>query len=54
MDAWRTSCPRLPVWEVANERGLQERQRQHRGPSLVALTEAGAAYLREHGQRLPA
>ena len=22
MDAWRTSCPRLPVWEDANERGL--------------------------------
>jgi hypothetical protein len=22
MDAWRTSCPRLPVWEEANVRGL--------------------------------
>ena len=22
MDAWRTSCPRLPVWEDANDRGL--------------------------------
>ena len=22
MDAWRTSCPKLPVWEDANERGL--------------------------------
>jgi len=22
MDAWRTSCPRLPVWEEANDRGL--------------------------------
>ena len=22
MDAWRTSCPRLPVWEDATERGL--------------------------------
>jgi hypothetical protein len=22
MDAWRTSCPRLTVWEDANERGL--------------------------------
>jgi hypothetical protein len=21
MDAWRTSCPRLPVWEDANDRG---------------------------------
>ncbi len=22
MDAWRTSCPRLPVWEDANDHGL--------------------------------
>ena len=22
LDAWRTSCPRLPVWEEANDRGL--------------------------------
>ncbi len=22
MDAWRTSCPRLPVWEEATDRGL--------------------------------
>jgi D-3-phosphoglycerate dehydrogenase len=22
MEAWRTSCPRLPVWEEANDRGL--------------------------------
>ena len=21
LEAWRTSCPRLPVWEEANERG---------------------------------
>jgi D-3-phosphoglycerate dehydrogenase len=22
MGAWRTSCPRLPIWEEANDRGL--------------------------------
>ena len=22
LDAWRTSCPRLPVWETAEERGF--------------------------------
>jgi hypothetical protein len=27
MDAWRTSCPRLPVWEEANDRGLVTRER---------------------------
>ncbi|MBL8805374.1 MAG: hypothetical protein JNN22_00905 [Rhodospirillales bacterium] len=25
MAAWRTSCPRLPVWEEAVERGFVER-----------------------------
>ena len=22
LEAWRTSCPRLPVWEEANDRGF--------------------------------
>jgi hypothetical protein len=22
LEAWRTSCPRLPVWETAEERGF--------------------------------
>ena len=26
MEAWRTSCPRLPVWEEANDRGLVARE----------------------------
>ena len=25
MEAWRTSCPGLPVWDAASERGLVER-----------------------------
>jgi len=40
MDAWRTSCPRLPVWEDAVEAGLVRCDH-----NLVALTEAGAAWL---------
>ncbi|MBT8484006.1 MAG: hypothetical protein HKO59_07820 [Phycisphaerales bacterium] len=45
MDAWRTSCPRLPVWEEANERGFI---RQHRAPDgrVVSVTESGLAHLR--------
>ena len=27
MEAWRTSCPRLPVWEEANDRGFLTRSR---------------------------
>jgi len=26
MDVWRTSCPRLPVWEEANARGYIVRE----------------------------
>lgn len=36
MDAWRTSCPRLPVWEDAVDLGLVEREE-----GFVVLTEAG-------------
>jgi len=36
MDAWRTSCPRLPIWEDALDLGLVEREH-----GFVVLTEAG-------------
>ena len=48
MEAWRTSCPRLPVWEEANTRGLVERV-QENGCAMVRLTDSGRALLgREH------
>ncbi len=47
MSAWRTSCPRLPVWEDANDRGLIEID----GKSIVRATEAGRALLRERRSR---
>jgi D-3-phosphoglycerate dehydrogenase len=40
MDAWRTSCPRLPVWEEANARGYLESGRRD-GVQVVVLTDAG-------------
>ena len=46
MDAWRTSCPRLPVWEDANDRGLV-RVENRDGQSCVRLTRAGFDLLRE-------
>ena len=46
MDAWRTSCPKLPVWEDANDRGLIA-QHQLNGRSVVRITPAGRALL-EH------
>jgi hypothetical protein len=44
MDAWRTSCPRLTVWEDALDAGLVERRNEGGGP-VIALTAAGAALI---------
>jgi len=44
MEAWRTSCPRLPVWEEANARGLVVRAHTN-GAATVRLTEEGRALL---------
>jgi hypothetical protein len=44
MEAWRTSCPRLPVWEEANARGLVTRARQD-GQAIVRITPAGRRFL---------
>jgi hypothetical protein len=44
MDAWRTSCPKLPVREEANDRGLVERDVVG-GRTVVRVTAAGRALL---------
>jgi hypothetical protein len=46
MDAWRTSCPRLQVWEDASGRGLVETTSVN-GVRLVRVTPAGLALLNE-------
>jgi D-3-phosphoglycerate dehydrogenase len=45
IDAWRTSCPRLPVWEEANERGFVGRRRHETRGMLVAVTARGREFL---------
>ena len=45
LEAWRTSCPRLPVWEEANARGLIDRRHEPGRPALVAVSPAGLALL---------
>ena len=48
MAAWRTSCPRLPIWEDAVDHGFVARTAgDGRGP-LVEATAAGLAFLRAH------
>jgi hypothetical protein len=51
IEAWRTSCPKLPVWEEANERGLITRTRTN-GHAVVQITEAGRVFL-ESRRRSP-
>jgi len=50
MEAWRTSCPCLPVWEEANLRGLLDRRRNATGTVEVFLTERGLEQLRSSRQ----
>ena len=58
MDAWRTSCPRLPVWEDANDRGLILREHVN-GRTMVRVSSLGLALLdkarttRDSGKELP-
>ena len=40
IEAWRTSCPRLTVWEEANDRGLVVRENVN-GRCVVRITSSG-------------
>ncbi len=51
MEVWRTSCPRLTVWEDAVDRGLVERRPGPGGRVEVALTGAGQALLENPATR---
>src|SRR5258708_39775069 len=46
MDAWRTSCPRLPVWEDANDRGLVMKEEVN-GRCVVKITSSGLTLLEQ-------
>ena len=52
MDAWRTSCPRLPVWEDAVDRGLVVRCHEKGSAPMVEATAAGRDLLAKEN-RLP-
>jgi hypothetical protein len=45
LDAWRTSCPRLPVWEEANDREFVGRDTVPGRGSFVAITPLGIEFL---------
>jgi hypothetical protein len=50
IEAWRTSCPRLPVWEEANERGFIERHHLSGSEATVCVSAFGMKHLAEHRQ----
>ena len=51
LDAWRTSCPRLPVWEDANDRGLVECHFAPDRGRFVSVSRAGAEHVRSNRLR---
>ena len=52
IETWRTSCPRLTIWEDAVDRGYVARQPAAGQGVRVAITESGDKFLREHGRAL--
>ncbi|MEZ5853614.1 MAG: hypothetical protein R3D67_02290 [Hyphomicrobiaceae bacterium] len=46
LDVWRTSCPRLMVWEEAVARGLVHTRQNDNGPGLVVdVTPLGRSFI---------
>ena len=48
IEAWRTSCPRLPVWEEANVRGYVTQQYHAGAGSFVTVSPSGHRWLARH------
>ena len=48
IDAWRTSCPRLPVWEEANARGYIVHEHVEGIGTLISVSETGLSTLDQH------
>jgi hypothetical protein len=47
---WRTSCPRLTIWEDAVDRGYVVRETMAGSGPMVMVTEHGEKWLRAHGR----
>jgi D-3-phosphoglycerate dehydrogenase len=48
MEAWRTSCPRLPVWEEANVSGFVAQEHREGIGSVVCPSPSGLRWLAQH------
>jgi hypothetical protein len=50
IETWRTSCPRLTIWEDAVDHGYIARETPAGAGVKVTVTEGGARFLRAHGR----
>ncbi|TMG02286.1 MAG: hypothetical protein E6I03_06455 [Chloroflexi bacterium] len=50
LEAWRTSCPRFPVWEDAVDLGLVTRMYRGDRGEMIHASPAGLAFLRSQGR----
>ena len=46
IEVWRTSCPRLPVWEEANERGFLDHGHEPGRAAYVTVSVRGKEFLK--------
>jgi len=49
---WRTSCPRLPIWEEANDRGFIEHHVEQGQAALVSVSYLGIEHLEASGRKV--
>ncbi len=50
IEAWRTSCPRLTVWEDAIDRGFVSRETTAGREAMVYATALGRDFLKANGR----
>jgi hypothetical protein len=50
IDSWRTSCPRLTIWEDAVDRGYVAREAVAGVGTIVTVTADGEKFLRDNGR----
>ena len=45
LESWLTSCPRLPIWETAVERGFVVRHQVSGQGQVISISARGSEYL---------
>jgi hypothetical protein len=50
MQAWRTSCPRLPIWEDTVDAGFVRLEAGANSTRLVCVTARGLEFLHANGR----